>query len=159
MIIARLIGFPEIEHFYILVFLLTLTAFYKGVRGWESDQEEVPWLTHAWTGRGVPWILTCAISFVQIFNFLVRSGTIPFQASEQLQGPWLALFYLVLGLAMLGFAGFYRLLLVWLGFEWRSLFWRVGNKNAVRQGDWKLIRERGAWQLYNLAHDTGFFKP
>lgn len=36
-----------------------------------------------------------------------------------------------------------------------ALFWRVANKNAVRQGDWKLIRERGAWQLYNLANDIG----
>lgn len=36
-----------------------------------------------------------------------------------------------------------------------ALFWRVAQKNAVRQGDWKLIRERGAWQLYNLAHDIG----
>lgn len=36
-----------------------------------------------------------------------------------------------------------------------ALFWRVGNRNAVRQGDWKLIRERGAWQLYNLANDIG----
>jgi arylsulfatase A-like enzyme len=36
-----------------------------------------------------------------------------------------------------------------------ALYWRVANKNAVRQGDWKLIRERGAWQLYNLAEDIG----
>jgi arylsulfatase B len=36
-----------------------------------------------------------------------------------------------------------------------ALFWRVANKNAMRQGDWKLVRERGAWQLYNLAHDIG----
>jgi len=36
-----------------------------------------------------------------------------------------------------------------------ALFWRVASKNAVRQGDWKLVRERGAWQLYNLAQDIG----
>lgn len=36
-----------------------------------------------------------------------------------------------------------------------ALFWRVGKKNAVRQGDWKLVRDGGAWQLYNLAHDIG----
>lgn len=36
----------------------------------------------------------------------------------------------------------------------RALFWRVGKKNAVRQGDWKLIRDGAAWQLYDLAHDT-----
>jgi arylsulfatase B len=36
-----------------------------------------------------------------------------------------------------------------------TLFWRVGRKNALRQGDWKLIREGGgAWQLYDLAHDV-----
>ena len=36
-----------------------------------------------------------------------------------------------------------------------ALFWRLGKKNAVRQGDWKLIREHGGWQLYNLADDIG----
>jgi arylsulfatase B len=36
-----------------------------------------------------------------------------------------------------------------------ALFWRVGKKNAVRQGAWKLVRDGGAWQLYNLAHDMG----
>lgn len=119
MTLAKVIGFPEIEHFYILVFLLMLTAFYKGVRGWENDREEIPWLTHAWSGRGIPWILACAISFVQIFNLLARNGDIPFRASEQLRDPWLSLFYPVLGCVMLGFATFSRLLLVWLGFDWR----------------------------------------
>jgi arylsulfatase B len=37
----------------------------------------------------------------------------------------------------------------------RPLFWRVGNKNALRSGDWKLIREGKDWQLYNLANDIG----
>jgi hypothetical protein len=36
-----------------------------------------------------------------------------------------------------------------------ALFWRVGKKNAVRQGAWKLVRDGGAWQLFNLAHDIG----
>jgi arylsulfatase B len=36
-----------------------------------------------------------------------------------------------------------------------TLFWRVGRKNALRHGDWKLIRDGGgAWQLYDLAHDV-----
>lgn len=34
-----------------------------------------------------------------------------------------------------------------------GLFWRVGKKNAVRMGDWKLIREGKVWQLFDLAHD------
>jgi arylsulfatase B len=34
-----------------------------------------------------------------------------------------------------------------------ALFWRVGRKHALRQGDWKLIREGRAWRLYNLATD------
>ena len=34
-----------------------------------------------------------------------------------------------------------------------DLFWRVGKKNAVRSGDWKLIRDGKDWQLYDLAHD------
>ncbi len=37
----------------------------------------------------------------------------------------------------------------------RSLFWRVGRKNALRSGDWKLIRDGKAWQLYDLANDVG----
>lgn len=36
----------------------------------------------------------------------------------------------------------------------RTLFWRVGNKNALRSGDWKLIRGGNDWQLYNLADDS-----
>ncbi len=34
-----------------------------------------------------------------------------------------------------------------------TLHWRVGRKNALRHGDWKLMRDGGAWQLYDLAHD------
>ena len=34
-----------------------------------------------------------------------------------------------------------------------TLYWRVGEKNALRHGDWKLIRDRGAWQLYDLTSD------
>lgn len=112
-------GFPTVEYLYILIGLLTLTAFYKGVRSWEENQEEVPWFAHAWSGRGIPWVLVCTISLVQIFRLLAAGGAIPFQASDQLQGAWLVLFHVVLGLAMLLFASFSRLLLVWLGFEWR----------------------------------------
>ena len=36
-----------------------------------------------------------------------------------------------------------------------ALYWRVGERHAIRQGDWKLLRQRGAWQLYDLAHDVG----
>ena len=35
----------------------------------------------------------------------------------------------------------------------RTLFWRVGKKNALRSGDWKLIRDGKQWQLYDLARD------
>jgi arylsulfatase B len=35
----------------------------------------------------------------------------------------------------------------------RPLFWRVGEQNAVRSGDWKLIRNGKEWQFYDLAHD------
>jgi arylsulfatase B len=36
----------------------------------------------------------------------------------------------------------------------RPLFWRVGNKHALRLGDWKLIRrDPEEWQLYDLNHD------
>ncbi|HEX3657205.1 MAG TPA: sulfatase-like hydrolase/transferase [Pirellulales bacterium] len=35
-----------------------------------------------------------------------------------------------------------------------TLFWRVGKWNALRQGDWKLIRDGKKWQLYDLAHDV-----
>jgi arylsulfatase B len=35
----------------------------------------------------------------------------------------------------------------------RRLFWRVGKKNALRLGDWKLIRDGKEWQLYDLTQD------
>lgn len=114
---ATVIRFPAVEHFYMLLFLLTLSAFYKGVRSWEEDREEIPWLTHAWSGKGIPWILTCAISFVQIVRLSARM--VPYRLREQIEEPWPALAYIVLGLAMLLLAAFSRLLLVWLGFEWR----------------------------------------
>lgn len=40
-----------------------------------------------------------------------------------------------------------------------SIFWRVGTQAALRQGDWKIVRERNRgegvkpWQLYNLRED------
>ena len=37
----------------------------------------------------------------------------------------------------------------------RPLFWRVGKKNALRSGDWKIIRDGKDWQLYDLKHDIG----
>ena len=42
-----------------------------------------------------------------------------------------------------------------------SLFWRLGNRTAIRAGDWKLLknpsRRNGddAWELYDLANDVG----
>lgn len=41
-----------------------------------------------------------------------------------------------------------------------ELFWRVGAQGALRQGDWKIVRERrrgepGPWMLFNLAEDIG----
>jgi arylsulfatase B len=41
-----------------------------------------------------------------------------------------------------------------------EIFWRTGNRTAVRVGDWKLVRNpprgsTGAWELYDLAHDIG----
>ena len=36
-----------------------------------------------------------------------------------------------------------------------TLYWRVGERHAIRHGDWKLLRQRGAWQLYNLTKDVG----
>ena len=40
----------------------------------------------------------------------------------------------------------------------KTLFWRTGNKAALRHGDWKLLRNPGRgqspdWQLYQLAQD------
>ena len=42
----------------------------------------------------------------------------------------------------------------------RELFWRLGTKAALRQGDWKLLRnpprgEDGRWRLYHLSDDIG----
>ena len=36
----------------------------------------------------------------------------------------------------------------------RALFWEFNANHAVRDGDWKLVAERGrAWELYHLAED------
>jgi arylsulfatase A-like enzyme len=38
-----------------------------------------------------------------------------------------------------------------------ALYWRFHAKQAIRSGDWKLVRERGQerWELYDLAADVG----
>ena len=38
-----------------------------------------------------------------------------------------------------------------------TLCWRMGEKSAIRHGDWKLVKEQGEkeWSLYNLAEDIG----
>lgn len=40
------------------------------------------------------------------------------------------------------------------------LFWRLGNRTAIRAGDWKLLRNsrrraNAAWELYDLSRDLG----
>ena len=37
------------------------------------------------------------------------------------------------------------------------LYWRFHAKQAIRSGDWKLVKEQrqGRWELYNLADDVG----
>ncbi len=37
----------------------------------------------------------------------------------------------------------------------RDLVWRYGNSEAVRRGDWKLVRKNGSSELFNLAEDIG----
>ena len=38
----------------------------------------------------------------------------------------------------------------------RAIYWNdLKNWDAVRRGDWKLHRKRGAWELYDLAADPG----
>ena len=37
----------------------------------------------------------------------------------------------------------------------RPLFWRLGRRHALRCGDWKIIRDGGKWELYNLSRDIG----
>lgn len=41
-----------------------------------------------------------------------------------------------------------------------SIYWRVGDRAALRKGDWKIVRERqrgqpGPWQLFQLREDIG----
>jgi arylsulfatase A-like enzyme len=38
-----------------------------------------------------------------------------------------------------------------------SLFWRYGDKVALRRGDWKIVQTKKgqAWELYNLSNDIG----
>lgn len=37
------------------------------------------------------------------------------------------------------------------------LYWRVGPQAALREGEWKIVRERGSpdWRLFHLADDSG----
>jgi arylsulfatase B len=38
----------------------------------------------------------------------------------------------------------------------RHLFWRIGDRHALRKGDWKILRQRSkSWSLYNLKEDIG----
>jgi arylsulfatase B len=38
----------------------------------------------------------------------------------------------------------------------RHLFWRIGDRHALRKGDWKILRQRNMpWSLYNLENDIG----
>ena len=44
--------------------------------------------------------------------------------------------------------------------EPRAFFWRMGQRRAIRLGDWKIVRDAGPrqagpWQLFNLATDLG----
>jgi arylsulfatase B len=44
--------------------------------------------------------------------------------------------------------------------EPRPFFWRMGQRRALRLGDWKIVRDAGPrqagpWQLFNLATDLG----
>ncbi len=44
--------------------------------------------------------------------------------------------------------------------ESRTFYWRMGQRRAIRDGDWKLVRDggrrqAGAWMLFDLAHDIG----
>lgn len=40
--------------------------------------------------------------------------------------------------------------------EQREFFWRMGNRNAIRVGDWKAVRQQSTvWELYDLASDIG----
>ena len=34
-----------------------------------------------------------------------------------------------------------------------ELFWRLGSRAALRQGDWKVVRQSGEWELYDLSSD------
>ena len=36
-----------------------------------------------------------------------------------------------------------------------ALFWRFGQWSAIRKGPWKLLKERGAWRLFDLSSDLG----
>ncbi len=38
----------------------------------------------------------------------------------------------------------------------RYLFWRIGDRHALRKGDWKILRQRNKpWSLFNLKSDIG----
>ena len=36
-----------------------------------------------------------------------------------------------------------------------ALYWRMGPRQAIRMGDWKMLRQDGGAELYNLRADIG----
>ena len=45
------------------------------------------------------------------------------------------------------------------GIPHQTLYWRLGNRTAIRHGDWKLLRnpkrgKKSDWELYNLSEDV-----
>ncbi len=101
---------------YILLCIMMMTAFWRGVRGWTKNRENVPWVRHAWgNGSGI-WVLIFTVSLVLLAPFLIPKGIIPFASWE----GWQALSAIGLVIAPLLCAVFSRLLGVWLGFRWRQ---------------------------------------
>lgn len=42
----------------------------------------------------------------------------------------------------------------WTGFKDRSLFWKLGDRHALRSGNWKILRQKQKkWQLFHLGQD------
>jgi len=121
LIIASTYRFPWPEYVFILEAVLMALAFNRGMKGWEEDREELPWLTHAWGKGAFVWVMLFSASLFLLANVLMTRGVIPFSPWRRLStGGGFEWFQAGLILVSILCSAFCRLLAVGLGFLWRQ---------------------------------------
>lgn len=119
-----------------------LTSRNTPLRGGKGDLLEggirVPFIA-SWKGRIAPQVISTPIISLDISTTVLTVVDAAARHDNQLDG--IDLMPLLLGAEQ--------------ELPTRNLYWRVGKKQALRSGDWKILRDIDGWQLYNLAEDVG----